>query len=159
MPFKRVLINSFHYWVLFALFNAIELFFFPSGHSHSKTTTAVLVGLWAIFEFLNYKCHKVLGDFRKTPKAKSDKDYINVSKERQIPYGYGFGLVSCANYFWEGLGWLAYSILTGNYTAYIFTVFSIVQMAIWAKDKHRRYRKEFGDKYPKGRKAMFPFIF
>lgn len=83
---------------------------------------------------------------------------MNATKERQIPYGYGFDLVSCANYFWEALGWIAYSILTRNYTAYIFTVLSIVQMAIWALEKHRRYRKEFGDKYPKGRKAMFPFI-
>jgi very-long-chain enoyl-CoA reductase len=158
MPFKRVLINSFHYWVLFALFNSIELFFFPSGNANSQNTTYILVGLWAIFEFLNYKCHKVLGDFRRSPKAKSDKEYSNASKERQIPYGYGFGLVSCANYFWEGLGWLTYSLLTKNYTAYIFTVFSVVQMAIWALDKHRRYRKDFGDKYPRGRKAMFPFI-
>jgi very-long-chain enoyl-CoA reductase len=66
--------------------------------------------------------------------------------------------VSCANYLWEALGWIIYSILTRNYTAYIFTVFSIVQMAKWAVEKHRRYKKEFGDKYPKGRKAMFPFI-
>nr|VVW87619.1 unnamed protein product [Nymphaea colorata] len=58
-----------------------------------------------------------------------------------------------------GSRWLTFSILAGNYTAYIFTVFSTVQMAIWAKEKHRRYLKEFGDKYPKNRKAMFPFIF
>jgi len=31
-------------------------------------------------------------------------------------------------------------------------------MIIWAKQKHRRYRKEFGDKFPKNRKAMIPFI-
>lgn len=73
MPFKRVLINSFHYWILFALFNSIELFFFPSGHTHSKSTTAILVTLWAIFEFMNYKCHKVLGDFRRAPKVKTEK--------------------------------------------------------------------------------------
>jgi very-long-chain enoyl-CoA reductase len=32
-------------------------------------------------------------------------------------------------------------------------------MMIWAKDKHRRYKIEFGDKYPKNRTAMIPFIF
>jgi len=32
-------------------------------------------------------------------------------------------------------------------------------MAQWAKEKHTRYLKEFKDAYPKGRKAMFPFIF
>lgn len=159
MPFKRVLINSFHYWVLFALFNSIEIFFFPSGHQPCKCTTWVLIALWAIFEFMNYKCHKVLGDFRRSPKLKSDKEYTNATKERQIPYGYGFGWVSCANYFWEALVWITYSILVGNYTAYIFTLFSIKQMAVWAKDKHKKYLKEFGDKYPQNRKAMFPFIY
>jgi very-long-chain enoyl-CoA reductase len=32
MPFKRVFVNSFHYWVLFAAFNGVELFFFPIRH-------------------------------------------------------------------------------------------------------------------------------
>ncbi len=132
MPFKRVLINSFHYWVLFALSNGIELFFFPSGHNYSQTTIAAIVGCWTVFELLNYKCHKIMGDFRRSPKTKDDKDYVNASKVRKIPYGFGFDLVSSANYFWEALGWIAYSILTRNYTAYIFTIFSIVQMTKWA---------------------------
>jgi very-long-chain enoyl-CoA reductase len=32
-------------------------------------------------------------------------------------------------------------------------------MAKWAQKKQRNYKKEFGDKYPGNRKAMFPFIF
>lgn len=158
MPFKRVLINSFHYWVLFGLLNAIELYFFPSGHSNSPVVTAALTALWAIFEFLNYKCHTVLGGFRRNPKQKNDKEYVNLSKERQIPHGWGFDTVSCANYLWESLGWLTFSILTRNYTAFLFTIFSVVQMTQWALEKHRRYRKEFADKYPRNRKAIFPFI-
>jgi len=159
MPFKRVMINSFHYWILYGLLNAIELYFFPSGHTWDKNVIVGLCALWAIFEFLNYKCHKVLGDFRRVPKKKDEKEYVNMSKERQIPYGYGFDLVSCANYFWEAMGWLVYSLLTRNYTAYIFTIFSIVQMAKWAQEKHKRYLKDFKEAYPKNRKAMFPFIF
>jgi very-long-chain enoyl-CoA reductase len=31
-------------------------------------------------------------------------------------------------------------------------------MLIWAKEKHRRYKKDFGDKYPKNRKAILPFL-
>jgi very-long-chain enoyl-CoA reductase len=135
------MINSFHYWILFALFNAIELYLFPSGHTYSQPVIAGIVGAWAFFEFMNFKCHTILGNFRKSPKSKNDKEYINLAKERQIPYGYGFDIVSCANYFWEALGWIAFSLLTRNYTAYLFTIFSIVQMAQWAKDKHRRYRK------------------
>lgn len=40
----------------------------------------------------------------------------------------------------------------------MFTFYSIYQMLEWAIKKHKAYKKEFGDKYPKGRKAMFPFI-
>ena len=31
------------------------------------------------------------------------------------------------------------------------------QMAIWALGKHRNYKKEFPD-YPRGRKAIIPFL-
>ena len=73
MPFKRVLINSGHYWVLFGLFNAIELYLFPSGRTINKSLLAALFALWAICESMNYKCHVVLGSFRRTPKLKNDK--------------------------------------------------------------------------------------
>jgi very-long-chain enoyl-CoA reductase len=32
-------------------------------------------------------------------------------------------------------------------------------MGIWAAKKHSGYKKEFGKEYPKGRKAMIPFLF
>ena len=31
-------------------------------------------------------------------------------------------------------------------------------MGEWALKKHKNYKKEFGDKYPKNRKAFIPFI-
>ena len=140
MPFKRIIINSLHYWVYFALSNSIELYFFPTGHTYSRTTIGIIFAFWAIFEFMNYKCHKLMGDFRRAPKKKSD-NHENPTKRRLIPYGYGYDLVSCANYFWETLIWVTYSIMTRNYTAYIFTIFSVKQMAEWALQKHRRYLK------------------
>ena len=160
MPFKRVLINSSHYWILFALLNSIELYLFPSGKGIDKTLLAALFAFWCFCQVMNYKCHALLASFRRSPKPKSEEgDYQNATKVRQIPYGLGFNQVSCANYFWEAMGWLTFAVVTRNYSAVLFLVFSVVQMAKWAKDKHRRYKKEFGDKYPKGRKAMFPFIF
>ena len=41
----------------------------------------------------------------------------------------------------------------------LFLAVSTYQMAVWAVKKHRNYKKEFGKEYPRGRKAMFPFIF
>ena len=78
--------------------------------------------------------------------------------ERKIPHGWGFGLVSSANYFWESCAWIVFCVQAQLIGGYIYLVAAIVQMAIWAAKKHKRYREEFPD-YPKNRKAMFPFIF
>jgi len=66
-----------------------------------------------------------------------------------------------------GLGdlrWLDFSIQWTDkkiqiHTAALFLVVSTGQMALWATKKHKAYKREFGDKYPRGRKAMIPFIF
>ncbi len=158
MPRERVLINCFHYWILFALFNGIELFVFPKNYVPNTLTILVLLTLWTTFELCNLRCHIILSSFRKKQKKKIDGAYENVSQKRGIPYGCGFNQVSCANYFWESLGWLTFSILTWNYTGFLFTIVSTAQMVSWALKKHTNYIKEFGDKYPKGRKAMFPMI-
>ena len=44
-------------------------------------------------------------------------------------------------------------------SAWLFLAVSTYQMVVWAVKKHRNYKKEFGKEYPRGRKAMFPFIF
>ena len=105
---------------------------------------------------------------------------------RKIPYATGnpltclFGVVSCPNYTYEAGAWISFSIMTqclpGNtfdhptfhyifftlnylflFLAALFAAAGIYQMSVWALGKHRNYKKEF-DKYPKGRKAIFPFI-
>ena len=42
------------------------------------------------------------------------------STERGIPKGYGFGAVSCANYFWESMAWLTFAVFNGNKGAWFF---------------------------------------
>ena len=42
--------------------------------------------------------------------------------------------------------------------ALLFTLMGFAQMAQWALGKHRNYRREFGVKYPRGRKAIVPFL-
>jgi very-long-chain enoyl-CoA reductase len=80
------------------------------------------------------------------------------TKERKIPYGYGFGLVSCPNYLFEAMAWGSIVLLTQSWAAMAFFVFSTVQMYIWAVKKHKNYKIEFSQ-YPKTRRAMIPFLF
>lgn len=36
------------------------------------------------------------------------------TRKRAIPYGYGFSFLSCPNYFFEALAWIAFSVMTGS---------------------------------------------
>jgi len=67
--------------------------------------------------------------------------------------------VSCPNYLFETLGWVIVSVVSGSWAAWLFTACSTGQMLLWASKKQRLYKQEFGDKYPKRRKAMIPFVF
>lgn len=91
---------------------------------------------------------------------------------RAIPYGYGFDLVSCPNYFFEFIAWTAICFLTTSWSgkknhvvlilysrfiAFLFNIVATGQMYIWAVKKHKSYKKDFKE-YPRNRSAMFPFI-
>ena len=43
------------------------------------------------------------------------------------------------------------------FSVVLFILAGFYQMSVWAIGKHRNYRKEFKD-YPKGRKAIVPFL-
>jgi len=43
------------------------------------------------------------------------------------------------------------------FTALLFALVGFAQMTQWALGKHKAYRTEFKD-YPRGRKAIVPFI-
>lgn len=101
-----------------------------------------------LFEICNFYCHIILRRLR------SDG-----SREHRIPYGFAFKFVSFPNYFFEFLSWTVFAIMTNNWSSYFFLVVGTGTMMMWAKQKHAKYKKTFGDKYPKNRKAMIPFIF
>ena len=148
MPFSNLFKNCTHYWIIFGVLIGYFLF-------HPKYTEPAylpmnvkyaLIGLFVFFELMNFLTHNVLKNLRKPG-----------STERGIPNGYGFGLVSCANYFWETLAWTSYSVFSGTLTSYIFLAVSFFQMTDWALKKHKRYKKEFPN-YPKNRTAIIPFL-
>lgn len=148
MPFTNIFKNCAHYWIAFGAL--VGYFLFHPKYTEPTyipmTVKYVIIGAFIFFQFMNLMCHITLKNLRKPG-----------TTERGIPKGWGFDLVSCANYFWETLVWLSYSALTGCATSYLFLLMSFSQMAIWALKKHKRYRKEFPD-YPKGRTAIVPFV-
>lgn len=115
MPFFNVFKNSFHYWFLLG-FGAMYFYLHPDYTPPawgSDTTSMILFAAFCFFEFMNFNCHVTLRNLRKPG-----------SSERGIPKGYGFDLASCANYFWESLCWLTFSIHSQCFGAYLFTAVS-----------------------------------
>lgn len=155
MPVKRIFINSFHYWILCGLFIGLEFFHFWKDVGYSNSTVQILSVFFLVFEFLNLMCHITLKNLRS---GKGKDGHVSENKRRGIPYGWGFNQISCANYWWEALSWFTFSLISRCWASYLFTAVSFFQMLVWALEKHRRYRKEFGDKYPRGRKAIVPFV-
>ncbi|KAI5813152.1 3-oxo-5-alpha-steroid 4-dehydrogenase-domain-containing protein [Pyronema omphalodes] len=158
MPAFNIFKNSAHYWVLSG-FNLAYWLYVPSGVMSASwwpkaldpaANQAVLYGSIALFffsEFSNYLTHVTLRNLRPSGSTK-----------RSIPRGYGFNLVTCPNYLFETMAWGAVTILAGgNFSAILFLAVAAGQMAVWAKKKERRYRKEFGSAYKK-KSSMFPFL-
>lgn len=115
MPFLNVFKNSFHYWVLLgvgAMYFLLHPNYTPPAWGSDQIHTGLLVA-FCFFEFMNFQCHMVLRNLRKPG-----------SSERGVPKGWGFDLVSCANYFWESLCWLTFSVSTQCFGAYFFAIVS-----------------------------------
>lgn len=153
MPFSKLPINCAYYWAFNSLL--IGWFFFHPLYTEpdfSPLVKQVLVGSFVVFEVLNGITHLTLRNLRKLG-----------TKERGIPTGFGFGLVSCANYFWEICAWGSFAVFSKTASAYLFFIASVAILTKWALERHYRYKKEFDGKegrplYPKGRKALIPFV-
>ena len=81
----------------------------------------------------------------------------NIPFPTSNPFTLLFNFVSCPNYTYEIGSWISFVIMTQSVPALLFALAGTYQMTVWAIGKHRNYRKEF-EKYPRGRKAIFPFI-
>ncbi|KAK4049129.1 3-oxo-5a-steroid 4- dehydrogenase [Microbotryomycetes sp. JL201] len=154
MPMFNVYKNSAHYWGLSGLLIAAPLYGPWNGAKALGTSVRNQdnwiygwAALWLYGEVSNFITHLNLSSLRPAG-----------TRQRNIPRGYGFNLVSCANYFFETVSWAAFFGLTLDPGTLVFIVAAVGQMYVWAVKKHKRYRKEFGSDYPRNRKAMFPFI-
>lgn len=101
MPLFNLFKNCAHYWGIFGFIN-MYFFLHPDYTPPSWASTGIYYAIFAafvLFEFMNLMCHITLRNLRSEG-----------STERGIPKGWGFDLVSCANYFWEAMCWLMFAI-------------------------------------------------
>ena len=82
-----------------------------------------------IFESLNFKCHCITAALRKPG-----------TNERGIPQGYGFGIVTVANYMWEGFAWMTFVPLAQTWGSVMFMVVSWLARHSRGKAKHKKYQ-------------------
>ena len=151
MPLKNLFINCAHYWGFYGIICGYFLFCGSSQNIDSSSLGSlryVFVFLFFLSEIKNLKCHLILRDLK----------YKN-GGNKGIPNGEGFEWVSCANYFWEILSWVFFSLFAGHISVWLFTLWGGLIMTKWATEKHISYKKTFGDKYPKNRKIIIPFIY
>jgi very-long-chain enoyl-CoA reductase len=150
MPAGNIFKNSFHYWVLAGL--NIAGWIYAPGSPTAKEPDLLLLYLglilYAIGELGNLNTHLILRGLRSSG-----------GRERGVPHGVGFGLVTCPNYMFEVVSWIGLYLVSGlSLSVLLFAFVSTGQMMSWAKKKERRYREEFGNKYQFKRFTMLPGI-
>ncbi|KAL9107983.1 MAG: hypothetical protein Q9227_007198 [Pyrenula ochraceoflavens] len=152
MPAKNIFKNSAHYWILAGL-NIAAWCYAPSSPTGSKAPNTLLLFsgllLFGLGEIGNLYSHLVLKGLRSAG-----------GKERGVPQGFGFNLVTCPNYMFEVMAWIGVTLVSRlSLSVILFDVVSVAQMMSWAKKKENRYRKEFGDKYKRKRYTILPGIY
>ena len=149
MPASNIFKNSFHYWVTSGLLIAYFVYS-PTSYaaiSSSSAFTYAGLALYLFGELANLNTHVILRSLRSAG-----------GTERGVPKGFGFDWVTCPNYLFEAVAWIGMLLITQSWTTAVFLAVSGGQMALWAKKKETRYRKELGANYKKKRFAMVPGI-
>nr|CAG4634905.1 EOG090X097L [Alona affinis] len=150
MPVRNLFRNSAYYW-LFAAYVAYHVNH-PLYTAPCKMQSYVALGFWTVCELGNFSCHWLLRNLR--PAGSKERRIPRPTKD---PLTFMFNLVSCPNYSYEVGGWVAFTVMTQCLPAGLFAFAGFYQMAVWALGKHRAYKKDFPD-YPRGRKAIIPFV-
>lgn len=106
----------------------------------------------ALCQISNFYCHILLSKLR----SPGGEGY-------QIPLGFLFNIVTCANYTTEIYQWLGFNIATQTVAGYIFLVVAASIMTNWALAKQHRLRRLFDGKdgrpkYPQRWVILPPFL-
>ncbi|KAI3731091.1 hypothetical protein L1987_62274 [Smallanthus sonchifolius] len=150
-PLSNVFRNCAYYWT-FACFIAYYVnhpLYIPVSDFQMK----IGFGFGLIMQVANLYCHIILRNLRGQ----------NGNAGYQIPRGFLFNFVTCANYTTEIYQWLGFNVATQTVAGYIFLVVAASIMTNWALAKHRRLKKLFDGKegrpkYPRRWVILPPFL-
>uniref|UniRef100_A0A224XU77 very-long-chain enoyl-CoA reductase n=1 Tax=Panstrongylus lignarius TaxID=156445 RepID=A0A224XU77_9HEMI len=150
MPLFNLFKNCSYYWI----FTAYVAYHVNHPLYTSPNTLQVYGGLigFLLSEVGNLSIHVALRNLRPPGTKKR-----SIPMPDGNPFTFLFNYVSCPNYTYEFMSWMSFTIMTQCLPAGFFALAGLYQMSVWALGKHRNYLKEFSS-YPKGRKAIIPFI-
>ena len=149
MPARNIFKNSAHYWLL-AGANIAYWIYRPDSPTARQQNPIFIYGgllLFILGEVGNLSTHITLRNLRSAG-----------GKERGIPSGLGFDLVTCPNYMFETIAWTGIAAVTWSLSTLLFVIVAVGQMGVWAGGKEKKYRLEFGGKYKKKRSVILPGI-
>lgn len=150
-PLSNVFRNCAYYWSFgaYIAYYVNHPFYTPVGDLRIKI--GLIFGL--ICQVSNFYCHIILRNLR-SPSGNGGY---------QIPRGFLFNIVTCANYTTEIYQWVGFNIATQTFAGYLFLVVAASIMTNWAFAKHNRLKrifdgKEGRPKYPRRWVIIPPFI-
>jgi len=147
MPVFNLFKNCLYYWS----FAAAVGYNVNIPNAHDLASWHLVIGFpwFCIFMILNFICHLRL----KYMRPKGTNAFV-------IPRGGLFEYITCPNYFCEIMTWVGFNILTGFTPAGIaFNIVGTLQMIQWATQRRQKFKKLFGNEWPKNRWVLFPFIY
>lgn len=128
-PLSNVFRNCAYYWSFgaYIAYYVNHPFYTPVGDLRIKI--GLIFGL--ICQVSNFYCHIILRNLR-SPSGNGGY---------QIPRGFLFNIVTCANYTTEIYQWVGFNIATQTFAGYLFLVVAASIMTNWAFAKHNRLKR------------------
>lgn len=150
-PLSNVFRNCFYYWS-FGTYIAYYVNH-PLYTPVSELQWKIGFGFGLLCQISNFYCHIILKNLR-SPDGNGGY---------QIPRGFLFNIVTCANYTTEIYQWLGFNVATQTVAGYLFLLVAFGIMSNWAMAKHRRLKKLFDGKegrkkYPRRWIILPPFF-
>ncbi|KAJ8631716.1 hypothetical protein MRB53_025039 [Persea americana] len=150
-PVSNVFRNCAYYWTfgMYIAYHVNHPLYTPVSDLQMK----IGFGFGLISQISNFYCHLLLRNLRGPG---GNGGY-------QIPHGFLFNVVTCANYTTEIYQWVGFNIATQTVAGYVFLVVAALIMSNWALAKHHRLKKLFDGKegkpkYPRRWVILPPFL-